>query len=145
MPALDCECYGGGAAPSNMSMKSMLWTTTMLASVSPLAGASNISPLYDYSKSTSENYAQPGARLRREFFSTRAGLDYTFHARYSLERQALQDEIIRSMLSYEDMQRGRPNRRSDLDRVARGAANKLRQPQQPWAVFTAGCMGAGKT
>ena len=49
------------------------------------------------------------------------------------------------MLSYEDMQRGRPNRRSELDRVARGAANRLRQTQQPWAVFTAGFMGAGKT
>ena len=110
----------------------------------PLASPTEV---YDYSKSTAENYAQPNARLRREFFSTRAGLDYTYHTRYSLERQALQDEIIRSMLSYEDMQRGLPSRRSELDRMARGggAASRLRQPERPWAIFTAGCMGAGKT
>ena len=101
-----------------------------------------VSPSYDYSRSTAENYQQPNARLRREFFSTRAGLDYTYHTRFSLERQALQDDIIRSMLSYEDMQRGDDMRaRSKLDRLARGSSKSLRQPQQPWAIFTAGCMG----
>ena len=49
-----------------------------------------VPPTYDYSKSTSANYANPGARLRREFITSRAGLDYRFHVRYSLERQALQ-------------------------------------------------------
>lgn len=127
----------------NRSVSALLAVAT--CPVSEVAGGSGVSPLYDFSKSTAENYAQPNARLRREFFSTRAGLDYTYHTRFSLERQALQDDIIRSMLSYEDMQRGQPNRRSEFDRVARGAANRLQSSTQPWAVFTAGCMGAGKT
>ena len=127
----------------NRSVTALLAVATCPAS--EVRAGSGVSSVYDYSRSTADNYEQKGARLRREFFSTRAGLDYTYHTRFSLERQALQDDIIRSMLSYEDMQRGTPNRRSELDRVARGAANKLRSSQQPWAVFTAGCMGAGKT
>ena len=104
-----------------------------------------VPPTYDYSKSTSANYANPGARLRREFITSRAGLDYRFHVRYSLERQALQDSIIRSMLSFEDMQTGRPEAQPEWLRKAKGSSKLLRQPRQPWCVFTAGAMGAGKT
>ena len=99
---------------------------------------------YDYSKSTSENYADSHARIRREFFSTRCGLDYKYHGRYSLERQALQDSIIRSMLSFEDMQTGKASMRTQADRTFRGG-RELKQPRQPWAIYTAGCMGSGKT
>ena len=35
---------------------------------------------YDYSKSTSENHAQADAPLSREFFASRAGLDYSWYA-----------------------------------------------------------------
>ena len=100
---------------------------------------------YDYSKPTSANYACPDARLRREFLSSRAGLDYRFHTRYTLERQALQDNIIRSMLSFEDMQTGRPEAQSRWVRGVRGNSRSLLQPRQPWCIFTAGAMGAGKT
>jgi hypothetical protein len=100
---------------------------------------------YDYSRSTAENYARADARLRREFFTSRIGLDYRWHVRYTHDRQALQDEIIRSMLSFEDMQRVvTSTKHSKWLRRARGA-RKLLRPQQPWCIFTAGCMGAGKT
>mmetsp|Transcript_40328 Transcript_40328/g.66986 ORF Transcript_40328/g.66986 Transcript_40328/m.66986 type:complete len:380 (-) Transcript_40328:147-1286(-) len=57
------------------------------------------------------------------FEATRAALDYSWHKRYSQPRTQLQDRIIRRML--------RQGRQLQLE--------------QPWAVFTAGCMGAGKT
>jgi len=99
---------------------------------------------YDYSKPTSDNYADPSARLRREFFNGRVGLDYHHHVRYSVERQAIQDGIIRQLLSFEDMQRGKPQREAEWKRLARGA-RLLAQPKQPWCILTAGAMGAGKT
>lgn len=77
----------------------------------------------------------------------RAGIDYTYHGRYSLERQAVQDDIIRTMLSLEEVQTGRAapkSAKTDFERFMRGA-RQLRQPRQPWALFSAGCMGAGKT
>lgn len=37
--------------------------------------ASRPSASYDYTRTTSENHRQEGARLRREFFTSRAGLD----------------------------------------------------------------------
>mmetsp|Transcript_8837 Transcript_8837/g.23081 ORF Transcript_8837/g.23081 Transcript_8837/m.23081 type:complete len:336 (+) Transcript_8837:18-1025(+) len=120
----------------------MLRLLSVLVAVSPLGGVAT--QAYDYSKTTSENYNDPTARLRREFFSARVGLDYRHHMRYSLERQAVQDGIIRQILSFEDMQRGKPVAEADWMRVARGA-RVLRQPRQPWCVFTAGAMGAGKT
>ena len=132
--------------PSVAALLLLLPMATARASVLTWASKDGSSPQgYDYSKTTAENYHQPGARLRREFLQTRATLDYKYHPRYSLERQALQDEIIRSMLSYEDMQRGQPSTRSELDRLARGSSKSVRQPQQPWAIFTAGCMGKSRT
>ena len=99
---------------------------------------------YDYSRTTSANYADSGAPLRREFFLGRVGLDYTHHVRYSIERQATQDDIIRQVLAFEDMQRGKPVRQAEWQRVAKGARN-VRRPRHPWCIFTAGAMGAGKT
>ena len=99
---------------------------------------------YDYSKSTSENYMDQTAHLRREFFRARVGLDYRHHVRYSIQRQAVQDGIIRQILSFEDMQRGKPESQAEWKRAARGAP-LLRRPRQPWCIFTAGAMGAGKT
>ena len=99
---------------------------------------------YDYSKSTSYNHADPNAQLRREYYTARVGLDYYHHVRYSMERQAIQDSIIRQLLSFEDMQRGRPVAGSEWKRVVRGS-RLVRQPRQPWCIFTAGAMGAGKT
>lgn len=60
----------------------------------------------------------------------------------------MQDEIIRSMLSFEDMQRGQPTRSSpEWQRKLRGGSKAVQRPQneRPWCIFTAGCMGSGKT
>jgi hypothetical protein len=65
-----------------------------------------------------------------------------YHGKYSLERQATQDEIVRNMLSYEDVQTGRPSpgsARATFARAARGA-KMLQASRQPWAIFTAGCV-----
>ena len=56
------------------------------------------------------------------FSRIRARLDYSYHSVYSAERQLLQDEIILAFLS-----KGRPS------------------TEEPWAIFTAGAMGVGKT
>lgn len=55
------------------------------------------------------------------FASIRSRLDYSFHAKYDQHRQKIQDAIISSFLS-----QGRPT-------------------TKPWAIFTAGPMGCGKT
>ncbi|KAL1530289.1 hypothetical protein AB1Y20_001200 [Prymnesium parvum] len=83
---------------------------------------------YDFSRTTSENYAQPDAPLSREFFTSRAGLDYNWHVRYSLARQHVQDAIIREMLA--PAQRAEPHGKKEA---------------LPWVLLTAGCMGSGKT
>ena len=57
------------------------------------------------------------------------------------------------MLTLEELQVGHEhveryaaprNVKTDVERFVRGA-RKLGRPRQPWALFTAGCMGAGKT
>ena len=72
-----------------------------------------------------------GAPLRREFAAVRERLDYGWHTRYSVNRQRTQDAIVRSILD------GRRAPLSRLRRATRGAP-----AAEPWAVFTAGCMGA---
>ena len=154
--------------PTRGGMRLALIALALPACVLSKERASPSSALYDYTRSTSENYASPNARLRREFFASRvrfciciviiciaanfmifvidaraqAGLDYRYHTRYTMERQATQDDIIRSMLSYQDAQRNPP--RSSLFQRVHGRGRRLMQPRQPWAIVTAGCMGAGK-
>ena len=72
--------------------------------------------------STSEQHASLTARHAGRFARTRARMDYSYHARYSEARQGVQDEIISSLL---------------LDPRKRAV--------EPWLVFTAGAMGAGKS
>lgn len=56
------------------------------------------------------------------FATIREKLDYSYHSVYSKQRQLLQDDIIRAFL-------------------AKGRASG----EDPWAIFTAGPMGVGKT
>ena len=58
------------------------------------------------------------------FAQIRARLDYSYHAMYSADRQLLQDEIILAFLT-----KARPSSTTE----------------EPWAIFTAGAMGVGKT
>ena len=92
----------------------MLHFATLLAAATLLA--------VDLTKSTSDNYASPSAPLREEYLQSRARLDYGWHVKYSLERQAVQDSIVASILS--------------------AVGKSPPPPVQPWVVFTAGCMGA---
>eukprot|EP00941_MAST-03F_sp_MAST-3F-sp1_P001119 g1119.t1 len=82
-----------------------------------------VSPTYDYSKSTSDNYAMSDPNCMDfygDFVSARRKLDYDYHVNYTKERQLWQDAIIKSVV-----QRTEP------------------QPN-PWVVYTCGPMGAGK-
>lgn len=96
----------------------------------PPPGAPGVSSEYDYSKSTAEVYRQflaPGAApvFVGEFAESRspALIDYTWHVHYTPERQLLQDSIVRSILD-------------ECNAVP---------VTNPWVVFTAGAMGAGKS
>jgi hypothetical protein len=97
------------------------------------------SPSFDWKKSTEENYALRRRRQENEidptlfnaskFASIRETLDYKYHSVYSTSRQLLQDSIIDSMLlSWENC-------------TSPSGGLHL---QQPWIIFTAGVMGAGK-
>ncbi len=89
--------------------------------------------------------------MRGEYAASRERLDYGWHVRYSLRRQEQQDAIIRSMLTEsaaacfanEACVGRRPPRQALMTRWRN--RHGLSAPTQPWAVFTAGCMGAGKT
>ena len=63
--------------------------------------------------------------------SIRKGLDYTYHKNYNLERQLLQDKIISSLI--------------DSSHIVDVNGYHCTTPTQPWLVFTAGPMGAGKS
>ena len=45
---------------------------------------------YDYSKSSELNYASPHAAFVGDYVKQRAQLDYSYHTRYSEDRQLLQ-------------------------------------------------------
>jgi hypothetical protein len=102
---------------------------------------------FDWQKSTEENYAlfkQESRRQRHQtdaidakvfsaskFASIRETLDYKYHRVYSTSRQLFQDSIIDSTLLS----------RKNCTSPASDAGPHL---QQPWIIFTAGVMGAGK-
>jgi predicted kinase len=65
------------------------------------------------------------------FSHIRATLDYSYHEHYTKKRQSLQDSIISDMLN------------SAIIRDKDG--NVCTTPTEPWLVFTAGAMGAGKS
>ncbi|EOD39384.1 hypothetical protein EMIHUDRAFT_439870 [Emiliania huxleyi CCMP1516] len=136
---------------------SLLLPTLALASriASTRHGAIDDHDGYDWRRSTSENHRNPAAPLRHEFAASRARLDYSWHVHYSLRRQEQQDAIIRRML-----RDGAVGGAEHSTPAGRGVLQGLRQvlsrwqqqrrgavgaPAQPWAIFTAGCMGAGKT
>lgn len=89
---------------------------------------------YDYSHSTEDNYtaAPEDAHLfSGEFAESRRTLDYDYHHHYTAARQAVQDDIVRGFLCT----------------VVRDCNTSMycSRPTEPWVVFTAGAMGAGKS
>ncbi|KAJ9456550.1 hypothetical protein DIPPA_22762 [Diplonema papillatum] len=76
------------------------------------------------SVSTADLYAASHGNFTKAFAKQRAELDYGYHSNYTFERQRLQDRIIESLI---------PQRKRE------------ESEENPWLVFSAGAMGAGKT
>ncbi|CAE8608048.1 unnamed protein product [Polarella glacialis] len=88
----------------------------------PLRVRWKVDQSFDFSQPTSKNYHnKEGQELAGPFADIRGQLDFSYHGCYSLERQALQDEMLKDVLG--------------------GAVPH----ENPWIVFTAGAMGAGKS
>mmetsp|Transcript_37764 Transcript_37764/g.72343 ORF Transcript_37764/g.72343 Transcript_37764/m.72343 type:complete len:501 (-) Transcript_37764:300-1802(-) len=107
----------------------------------PISDSSQLSNMYPYEKSTAEVYAQTGnadkegvknatprtgEEVHSEMYAPqyahiRVTLDYDYHFHPTISRQMVQDDIIR-------------------DTLQRGTCS-----DEPWLIFTAGAMGAGKS
>ena len=86
---------------------------------------------FDVLISSEENNKSDDLIFYGKYSHIRKTLDYNYHSNYTFERQKLQDAIITDMLHEAFI--------LDLD------GNVGSVPKQPWIVFTAGCMGAGKS
>lgn len=85
---------------------------------------------YDFNISTEDNYSSDEDPFVGKYANYRSMLDYSYHKHYSCKRQQMHDIMIDLF----------------LNTVVRDKANNLvcECPIQPWLVFTAGVMGAGK-
>jgi hypothetical protein len=81
--------------------------------------------------SSEENNRADHLNFYGTYSHIRKSLDYDYHANYTFERQKLQDAIITDMLDSAIIY--------DVD----GKLGTV--PTEPWIVFTAGAMGAGKS
>lgn len=81
--------------------------------------------------SSEENNRSDDLKFYGKFSHIRETLDYNYHCNYTFERQKLQDAIIDDMLDAAVI--------FDVD----GKIGSV--PTEPWIVFTAGAMGAGKS
>ena len=86
---------------------------------------------YDYDKGTHENYRSARPLFAGPFADIRRGLDYAYHNHYTAERQRVQDAIVERFMATRV--------------VDAHDARACEAPTQPWIVFTAGAMGAGKS
>jgi predicted kinase len=94
---------------------------------------------YDWNRSTEDNHKakdeqqqQKQQLIPSKFRPFRQKLDRSYHCTYSLERQAVQDAILDSLLQ-------------DTKIVDAVSGRECTVPHTPWIVFTAGVYGAGKT
>ena len=81
--------------------------------------------------STEENHSTYDRYFYGQFAHIRKTLDYNYHKNYTFERQRFQDAIIREFLKATVL----TDKNGDLGTT----------PTEPWLVFTAGAMGAGKS
>lgn len=81
--------------------------------------------------SSEENHGTDDRNYHGKYSHIRATLDYTYHKNYTYERQKLQDAIITEFLHAAVI--------TDKDGIL------CTTPTEPWLVFTAGAMGAGKS
>ena len=92
-----------------------------------IAAADQAGRAYDWNQSTRDNYqaaeGSPGyGQFTEPYAGPRAMLDVSHHGCYTVERQAIQDDLVRNVL-----------------------ASSGGSQHAPWIVFTAGAMGAGKS
>eukprot|EP01064_Diplonema_japonicum_P036718 TRINITY_DN834_c0_g7_i1.p1 TRINITY_DN834_c0_g7~~TRINITY_DN834_c0_g7_i1.p1 ORF type:complete len:304 (+),score=31.23 TRINITY_DN834_c0_g7_i1:372-1283(+) len=90
-----------------------------------MRGTAALRMVFNPNVSTSEMYKVAHSRYTPRYEKQRKEVDYGHHCNYTLERQMLQDRIIDSLVP----------RRMETDEAVR----------EPWLVFSAGAMGAGKT
>ena len=88
--------------------------------------------IYNFDQSTQENYEVDNDNFYGEFQEIRGGLDRSYHGNYSQERQELHDKIVHKMLD-------------GVTVVMDNQNGSCKTPTEPWIVFTAGVMGAGKS
>jgi hypothetical protein len=89
-------------------------------------------PEFSTNLSTEDNYQSSSASFFGPFAHLRKTLDYAYHKNYNRERQILQDAIINETL----------NRVQVVDA---NSGEVCTTPTEPFLVFTAGAMGAGKS
>lgn len=81
--------------------------------------------------STEKNHYSSDMNFYGPYSHIRKTLDYNYHNNYTKERQWLQDAIINDMMSEAKI--------TDVN------GDVCTTPTEPWIVFTAGAMGAGKS
>ena len=86
---------------------------------------------YNYDISSEENHQTSEMRFYGNYAHIRKTLDYSYHSNYTEARQRLQNLIIDDMM------------KSALITDKNG--DMCTTPTEPWLVFTAGAMGAGKS
>lgn len=86
---------------------------------------------FSAAKSTEMNHKNLDLTFFGAFSAIRKRLDYTYHCNYTKVRQGLQDSIIMDMLNTALL--------TDIN------GSVCTTPADPWIVFTAGAMGAGKS
>ena len=119
------------SAPSYHNRRSLYDFSAANAEIMRLISSSG-RQIYNFDQSTQENYEVDDDIFYGEFQEIRAGLDRSYHGNYSRERQELHDKIVHKMLdgvTVTDNQNG----------------SSCKTPTEPWIVFTAGVMGAGKS
>jgi hypothetical protein len=82
--------------------------------------------------STEDNYQSSRMAFDGPYAHLRKTLDYTYHKNYKRERQMLQDAIIHDILK-------------KVQVVDANSGEVCTTPTEPFLVFTAGAMGAGKS
>lgn len=114
---------------------------------------------YEWQRSTEENYrsdplsSTSGDGFYGEFKEFRRRLDRSYHHDYMPSRQALQDSIIRTLLSSdnhcENHSQVFPSKEEKCFQMEGGSPPEHlageHQDTTPWIVFTAGIYGAGKS
>ena len=79
------------------------------------------------------------------FSHLRAGLDYNYHKNFNEQRQNVQDQILIHFLQ-KQMQQQQQQGESSMDSAqGSNSSDCTSEIKRPILVFTAGCMGSGKT